>query len=1010
MTVTGNVTAIKAATSYVPPFKYVTSYAPAPVITGTVTGTAQGTGTTNTGVPTASSDSGYAQNYLDAHLMSSPSYRYAYLLWIVLAFLILLYTISHHLRLSGTSLGATYTKWGMKRRTVGARRLSKSLPANSALLSMAIIIIPTVLLCILGQDYIAPSDGVFSFRKRSGPTYSIGKSFWTSGSRFGDLAFALTPFVVLVALKSAPFGFLSFRGLTHLYFDKLAAIHRMAAWLLWALTTVHVVLWTVQLFQDQYNGKPVWLVMFTNYRFIFGVVAYGAMTAVMLFSLRPIRKGRYEFFYIAHVVFVLLTLVCSAIHHPPLWYWMAAALILWIGERVYRFLRMSRINAIGGKKGVAPLESGRPYSDIATGAQEYGMNEIKSPRNYTDKSLPRPPGAATPDSTFPEFGTRLETNYYDDGSLQPMGTYDSRYSADATYSGTRHKTSSLVYNDEYFPVDAHEINHRNKESIATQPASTPFVPAPIPVGFALAQLLPSRVVRLTIKVAKPFKWAPGQSVLLYLPTLSKTQSHPFTILNSDSQPKSQSEIVLLVKARKGLTRKLFNLVRTKSLATVGLNGARDKRLSLASMRTGAGGVHVPPVYLKAMVDGPMGSAGRVRWGDYSTVVIICGGSGVSFGAAVCEHVCNSMVKLAAGGRTKRVRFCWVAREYAEISWVAHQLRRCQELLNVTQLQIDIFVTKANNRVREEFAPPKPTFAQGGDSRRGSYDSVMSEMSAVDSADDHETLETHGSGDYADVIDLTNYEDEEDVNDPAENHLSNQLQQQGKIRRAKSRKATKGRSTHMAKSPSYPPTRHPLSMYEDPDVVDPYATPGPGSRAEYARPQASALLNVDPETRASSRSLADSHYGRYDPFNGGAGSSTPFRGASPSPSMFFDDAQSIAGESVRGLIPKSARTQSMVLLEDNGTDPSGDAALWIDEADHSAMLVMCEMARPGKPKLARLLEEEIEEAQGSLIVATCGPVALNTVVRNLVAAHIAPGRIRNGDRRGHIAIYSEDYES
>lgn len=60
---------------------------------------------------------------------------------------------------------------------------------------------------------------------------------------------------------------------------------------------------------------------------------------------------------------------------------------------------------------------------------------------------------------------------------------------------------------------------------------------------------------------------------------------------------------------------------------------------------------------------------------------------------------------------------------------------------------------------------------------------------------------------------------------------------------------------------------------------------------------------------------------------------------------------------------------MVLLEDNGQDPTGDAALWIDEADYAAMNAMSEFARPGKPKLAKVLEEEIEQAQGRIIVAS-----------------------------------------
>ena len=60
---------------------------------------------------------------------------------------------------------------------------------------------------------------------------------------------------------------------------------------------------------------------------------------------------------------------------------------------------------------------------------------------------------------------------------------------------------------------------------------------------------------------------------------------------------------------------------------------------------------------------------------------------------------------------------------------------------------------------------------------------------------------------------------------------------------------------------------------------------------------------------------------------------------------------------------------MVLLEDNGSDPTGDAALWIDQSDYAAMTVMSELARPGKPKLGNVLSEEIQQARGSMMVAS-----------------------------------------
>ncbi|KAK8853337.1 hypothetical protein IAR55_004041 [Kwoniella newhampshirensis] len=885
MTVVGSTTAQVAATTYVPPYQYVTSYAPAPQINPTVSST--------------SSDSDYAAAYLVAHRLSWPSYRYAYLLWMVLALLTAIYALAHHLRLSGGSLRAAFKKWAMRRRPVGKKTAGgvrgRALPSNGAMVAIAIIVIISCVLALIGSDYIQPTSSILdfstSFRKRYVP-YSIGKSFWTSGSRFGYMAFALVPLVVLFALKAPPFAIFAIRPITHLFADKLLLFHRASAWLVWAFTTIHVVLWTIQLFQDQRNGRAIWFIMWGSQRFIFGCIAYGAMTAVMVLSMKPIRKHGYEDI----------------------------------------------------KRKLDPV--------------------YDTP--YTDKTLPRHPVQRSPTPESTDFGRRSEYGY-DEGSLQPLGSYESRY------------------NDPQHESLAAPGPHQRQDSIVSIPTAPPprpsLTPVPIPVGFAQAQLLPSRTIRLTLNVAHPFQWSPGQSVLLFLPDISRFQSHPFTILNNGPR-----EIVLLVKARKGMTRRLFDIVRAKSLAAVGIDTQKDRRVSLAGMREGDTGVQVPPVFIRAWVDGPMGSAGRVGWTDYSSVLIICGGSGVSFGAAVCEHVCR-LIKQRKGA-TQRVRFCWVVREYAEIAWVAGQLRRCQDMVPPDQLQIDIFVTNAN-KIKDEFAPPRPGFAQGGNSRRGSADSVASEMSVDLPIDADETIDNHLSANYADVIDLTNYEDEEDINDPAENQLSESLQQQGRVRRARSRRATKTKS-RMVKSPTYPPTRLQSTYQDDAEVQyiaagrgeyvrqDSYYASEAGERSSTflghetdQRPASSTNApypqwGLDSDRRHSYRSFADSTYAQYDPFSGGPSRSI---GPSPSPSMFFDDAQSTTGDSVREILSKTSRTQSMVLLEDAGADPTGDAGLWIDEADYAAMSIMSEMARAGKPKLSAVVEEEIEVAQGNLIVTT-----------------------------------------
>jgi len=81
----------------------------------------------------------------------------------------------------------------------------------------------------------------------------------------------------------------------------------------------------------------------------------------------------------------------------------------------------------------------------------------------------------------------------------------------------------------------------------------------------------------------------------------------------------------------------------------------------------------------------------------------------------------------------------------------------------------------------------------------------------------------------------------------------------------------------------------------------------------------------------------------------------------------------------------------------------------DEQEIHDVSAVAEHARPGRPKLDRLLTEEVENARGSILVACCGPTSLNAVVRKYVAAQIDPAKIRRGDMRGSITLVAEDFE-
>lgn len=610
-----------------------------------------------------------------------------------------------------------------------------------------------------------------------------------------------------------------------------------------------------------------------------------------------------------HVVLVPLVLICSALHFPIKYWWPTAAGGLWIAERVWRFLRYGWVNGWWGGLGNgerrertpkgAALEAKRIRPEtgfVNKGDEQWEMEHVRdaagqdglgvaqgdilSQYAYTSPTSPtsnRPFQLPSP-SLASEFGERssaIDPGYSSSYTKQPA--YSQPIGSFSTWGDDKDVEDS-GYTPE--PLHPNSVLPRGAAPQARATASMPRAPssfslyshrvpqvarpirAAIPAGYALAQLLPSRMIRLTLRVPKPFRWAPGQNVLLQIREISIWQSHPFSIVSVYDADVEQ-EVVLLVKARKGFTNELWKETRRRMDAQPDEDGdlrpptAYNAPIAMSRSGSSRGSFYFAssstklstrkPVFFRALVDGPYGSAARVRWGSHASVLIIAGGSGVSFAVAILTYVCECMASrdklgLGAAGKggrgfvTQRVRFVWIVRDFgslhhpspfslsvlltplslsaAEILWVSNLLRRCMDLVPATQLSIDIFVTNysaseksvyllggtsKSQSVDGELAPPRPLFAKGGVGRdrsnsSESLDSTASVDSNVDLAylADQETARgALDSDDRNSVLELTNWDedmdDEEDERTPAERSLSLRVKKEGRIRRAKSRK-------------------------------------------------------------------------------------------------------------------------------------------------------------------------------------------------------------------------------
>jgi hypothetical protein len=387
----------------------------------------------------------------------------------------------------------------------------------------------------------------------------------------------------------------------------------------------------------------------------------------------------------------------SALHYPPLWYWIGIAAILWGVERLHRFIRFGWVNGwYGGMSRAIPFKAGPKYGPAPT--QDYGLSTL-GPRPdsaYGEKPLPRDPfsggSLASASASVSEFGSRLDSEY-------DVGTYDSKYSTDGDAYFDHYNNPQPL--SSISAATQRNATGRDRATGSTPSSAIPFegtagnapvnftgrpnsdmdlraqsMLAPearsvtIPPGYGHAQLLPSRTVRITLRVPRPFAWTAGEHVLLWIPEISRWQSHPFSIL-STYEEEDEVEIVLLIKARKGFTAKLFEETRRRLMQTAGIQMEKNQRQSLNSMSME--GQDPPPVLYRVWVDGPHGSASRANPGNHESVVIVCGGTGVSFGISILNYLCRAMSNRTSGvkwhgfrsGRfvTQRVRFVWIVREF-----------------------------------------------------------------------------------------------------------------------------------------------------------------------------------------------------------------------------------------------------------------------------------------------------------------------------------------------------------
>ncbi|WFD33782.1 hypothetical protein MCUN1_000599 [Malassezia cuniculi] len=1008
--------------------------------------------------------------YMRAHELSHPSYRYVFILWfIIVGFGVVLGLERAFGILERTIVGAVWTKWAARHRVLKIGSKEKEMRAKAAVSQSGaralqsarrhvfnfmdlgrmtvLVLFSLVLLCLtfIGADYINPSHPIFlssSFptthdrnaamltNSRRGIQWGLGvygpvtfqipqftipyHTWWTMGDRTGDICNALTPFVILIALKQTPFALASLPIFGGFSIDLLHYLHRWGGRAIWVYATAHTITWSIQLAKDGMNGYNLWHYMVDVPRFRWAWTAYSFLTLLVIFSLNPIRRRHYEVFYVLHVVFAIGFMVATWAHHPQLGWWMLASFILWGGERAYRLVQVVWVNYSRAPKGdraalTAPSSVSLRQPDLGRSLGDASASSILKEPNTSHE---------WPDKSSVSVASSLPPS-------APLGIHETIAAAG---------TPPLVP-DAIRPIISWDLTQH------------------LYPGFAFVQPLAGETLRLVLRTTYPLRWKAGQWVYLRLPQLSWIQSHPFTIASvncmKETTFQNQDQLVLLlIRARSGLTRRLWEFVceacehaNSRTAENFRSNNPDGVRLAMFPALNGEHvQAHVNGIYLRSIVDGPFGSSARIDWGAYSTALVICGGSGVSFGISVLEYLCRQVARIRNGEEIKsrfgrkfhlrRVRFVWVLREFAHIQWVASTLRYCLELLPPESLRVQMFVTCINERqVRpvEELTRLQPPGDPGLHSPQIHGGDLEETRMTIPSA---AALFTRGS-EWNDldltVNDITQFDEERDTVSSLDRSMNERIMRQGKMRRAKTRRRqTQKRDGHAA--------RMRIQKRRESQVSNPEANVGWQSHADQ---QAVIELSAQPTNALS----PPPHHGKEaerdsrvvetpaavyeaplsDYFSLPRNDYAPV--ASHNPEMIPLDtipnegrpftassAGSRPGTSGSIMRPMTAGSQ---MSADYDMQPKSNVAIPsvnLEPMEARDLEIVSELARAGYPKLDEIVAEEMAIAQGRLIAAGCGPPGLSALLRSVVSRAVDVSKVWNGDLSGHATVYTESFES
>ncbi|EPQ26719.1 uncharacterized protein PFL1_05698 [Pseudozyma flocculosa PF-1] len=400
--------------------------------------------------------------------------------------------------------------------------------------------------------------------KRLPGVYNIRTSLGPWADRVGTLAFALTPFSILLSSRESLLSLLT--GIPYHHFNFL---HRWLGHIIFIQASLHTVGWCIveiRLYQPQPSVAAEWIVQ--RYM-VWGIVAMALLLLLWVLSLPiSIRFTGYEFFRKAHYVLAMLYIGACIGHWKQLQVFLIPALSIWFVDRALRLVRTALLHY--------------NYLDAADGRSRTGFAPA-----------------------------RAEVTRFEDAEHGDILRLDFDY---------------------------------------------PHQP-----------------------------WKVGQHFYLCFPDSSIWQSHPFTPMSCPQKGRDDGGMTrhtYLIRAKKGETRKLADLVAGRTAPTAGsrIGSSTDEKSTVVTSSVQTPVILTGP-YGESIVDG-------LTLGSLDNVLCVAGGTGITFVLPVLLHLGRQ--RLLGAGRKRDFELIWIVRRAEDIKWCRPEL---EELQSFKRVRVRIFVTR-----------------------------------------------------------------------------------------------------------------------------------------------------------------------------------------------------------------------------------------------------------------------------------------------------------------------------